>query len=61
MARKPVQETIHAKGMEIRVYTQDFRNYKRVTESHKGGAANRLHLLHREDYVIVLPAMLSKG
>ena len=26
MARKPVQETIHAKGMEIRVYTQDFRN-----------------------------------
>ena len=26
MARKPVQETIHAKGIEIRVYTQDFRN-----------------------------------
>lgn len=26
MATKPVQETIHAKGIDIRIYTQDFRS-----------------------------------
>ena len=32
-------------------YTQLEENYKRVTESQKGGAANRLHLLQRRVYL----------
>ena len=34
-----------------RYYTQLGENYKRVTESQKGGAANRLHLLQRRVYL----------
>lgn len=26
MAKKPVKETIHAKGVDIEIYTEDFQN-----------------------------------
>lgn len=26
MGKKPVKETIHAKGMDIAIYTEDFQN-----------------------------------